>query len=81
MCFSSCLCSKGAGSACLQRPQRIEEIVRSMSTMLTCPLTLKMRKGFFDNQDVAHTLVPKVAQWGAAAVTLHGRSRAQRYSR
>lgn len=52
-----------------------------MSTMLTCPLTLKMRKGFFDNQDVAHTLVPKVAQWGAAAVTLHGRSRAQRYSR
>jgi len=40
-----------------------------------------MRKGYNDGQDVAHTLIPKVASWGAAAVTLHGRTREQRYSR
>ena len=36
--------SKGAGSACLLKPQRMEQIVRSMSGVLSCPLTFKMRK-------------------------------------
>ena len=36
--------SKGAGSACLLKPQRMEQIVRSMSSLLSCPLTFKMRK-------------------------------------
>jgi tRNA-dihydrouridine synthase len=30
---------------------------------------------------VAHTLVPLVRSWGAQALTLHGRTRQQRYSR
>lgn len=38
------LCSKGAGSACLLKPQRMEQIVRTMSAQLSCPLTFKMRK-------------------------------------
>ena len=74
-------CSKGAGSACLLRPQRMQDIVRSMTGVLSSPLTLKMRKGYDDGKDVAHELVPKVGAWGATAVTLHGRSREQRYSR
>jgi len=37
-------CSKGAGSACLLKPQRMQQIVRSMSSVLSCPLTFKMRK-------------------------------------
>ena len=36
--------SKGAGSACLLKPQRMEQIVRSMAPLLSCPLTFKMRK-------------------------------------
>ncbi len=30
---------------------------------------------------MAHDLIPQIASWGAAAVTLHGRTRQQRYSR
>ena len=39
------------------------------------------RKGYNDGADVAHEVIPQLAQWGAAAVTLHGRTRQQRYSR
>lgn len=38
-------------------------------------------KGYNDGADCAHELIPRVAEWGAAAVTLHGRTRQQRYSR
>jgi tRNA-dihydrouridine synthase len=37
--------------------------------------------GYNDDQNVAHTLIPQLRGWGAAAVTLHGRSRQQRYTR
>jgi tRNA-dihydrouridine synthase 3 len=80
-CPIDVVCSKGAGSACLLKPQRMEQIVRTMSTQLSCPLTFKMRKGYNDGQDIAHTLVPKAASWGASAITLHGRTREQRYSK
>ena len=30
---------------------------------------------------IAHTFIPQVRSWGAVALTLHGRTRAQRYSR
>lgn len=38
-------------------------------------------KGYYDNADIAHNIIPHMRDWGAAAVTLHGRSRQQRYSR
>lgn len=52
-----------------------------MSSLLSVPLTVKLRKGYYDNAEVAHTIIPQLKEWGAAAVTLHGRSRQQRYSR
>uniref|UniRef100_A0A1D2AA06 tRNA-dihydrouridine(47) synthase [NAD(P)(+)] n=2 Tax=Auxenochlorella protothecoides TaxID=3075 RepID=A0A1D2AA06_AUXPR len=80
-CPIDAICSKGAGSACILRPARMESIVRSMSSVLQCPLTFKTRKAYNDGHDVAHTFVPGAAVWGASAVTLHGRTREQRYSR
>ncbi len=32
---------RGAGSSLLLKPGRIEQIARSMSSLLTCPLTIK----------------------------------------
>eukprot|EP00951_Prasinocladus_malaysianus_P002880 scaffold20473_cov41-Prasinocladus_malaysianus.AAC.2 len=42
---------------------------------------MQTRKAYHDGNDLAHTFLPKAAAWGAAAVTLHGRTRAQRYSK
>lgn len=80
-CPIDVITQRGAGSACLLRPNRMGEIIRGMSSILTCPLTLKMRKGYHDGSDVAHEIVPHLAGWGGVAVTLHGRTREQRYSR
>jgi hypothetical protein len=44
-------------------------------------LRSQTRIGWFDNQPVAHTFFPRLREWGAAACTLHGRTRAQRYTR
>jgi len=82
-CPIDLVCSKGAGAALMQKPARIEAIARACSAVLPCPLTLKMRTGFADTLDarVAHILAPQLPSWGVASLTLHGRSRAQRYCR
>jgi tRNA-dihydrouridine synthase 3 len=80
-CPIDLVCNKGGGSMLLERHNRMEQIARSASSLLSCPLTLKTRTGYYDNKRVAHDIVPKLKDWGVAAVTLHGRSRQQRYSR
>ncbi|KAG2452252.1 hypothetical protein HYH02_003277 [Chlamydomonas schloesseri] len=81
-CPIDLVCDKNAGSALLRQPKRMEQIVRATATALgEVPLTFKTRKGFNDGEDVAHTFLHKAGEWGAAAVTLHGRTRQQRYSR
>ena len=80
-CPIDLVCNKGAGSFLLTKPQRLETVVRAMAPLLSCPLTVKLRIGYEDDRPVAHKLLPKAAEWGAFAATLHGRTRAQRYSR
>eukprot|EP01050_Picozoa_sp_SAG11_P049295 SAG11_NODE_26849_length_340_cov_0.634855_1_plen_111_part_01 len=40
-----------------------------------------MRTGKRADKLTAHTLLPRLAAWGAAAATLHGRTKEQRYTR
>ena len=72
---------KGAGSALLTKPGRIEAIIRCVDAAVDAPVTLKVRKGWADGKDCVHEWLPRARAWGAAAVTVHGRSRQQRYSR
>jgi hypothetical protein len=101
------------------RARRMQQIVEGMSSVLACPLTVKIRVpiaarhtrlrmrygcrsvqqseskgcranaarhaatwslqiGQSESKAAAHSLIPKLSQWGAAAVTLHGRTRNQR---
>eukprot|EP00026_Physarum_polycephalum_P003636 Phypoly_transcript_03649.p1 GENE.Phypoly_transcript_03649~~Phypoly_transcript_03649.p1 ORF type:complete len:762 (+),score=117.08 Phypoly_transcript_03649:31-2286(+) len=80
-CPIDIICNKGMGSALLDKPRRIEGILRSMSEVLTRPLTIKIRTGRDDKSSTAHKLIPNLKLWGADAVTLHGRTRVQRYSK
>lgn len=73
---------QGAGSALIRRTNILESIVRSASEVLNgIPFTVKTRTGIYSNKSVAHELVPKFESWGAKAVTIHGRSREQRYTK
>ncbi|XP_042692970.1 tRNA-dihydrouridine(47) synthase [NAD(P)(+)]-like isoform X2 [Centrocercus urophasianus] len=49
--------------------------------VLDVPLTVKIRTGVQEKMNVAHKIIPKIREWGASMVTLHGRSREQRYTR
>ncbi len=80
-CPIDVVCNRGCGSALAVRPTRVQGIVRTMSELLSCPLTVKMRKGYATDTPTAHNMIPKLHSWGAAAVTLHGRSRQQRYTK
>jgi len=81
---------RGAGSRLMARTRCMEGIVRCMSNVLkTKPLTLKMRTA--DHEDnkkhpefggrYAHKLVPQLEEWGVSAITLHGRTARQRYTK
>ncbi|KAI9694896.1 MAG: tRNA-dihydrouridine synthase 3 [Bathelium mastoideum] len=85
---------QGAGSALLDSPAKLEKILRGMNAVSTdVPITVKIRMGTKDNKPTAYNLVERLAVGGraatelgdgpagVAAITLHGRSRQQRYSR
>uniref|UniRef100_H0W7K2 tRNA-dihydrouridine(47) synthase [NAD(P)(+)] n=1 Tax=Cavia porcellus TaxID=10141 RepID=H0W7K2_CAVPO len=72
---------KGGGCALMNRPAKFQQIVRGMSQVLDVPLTVKIRTGVQEHANLAHRLLPELRAWGAALVTLHGRSREQRYTK
>lgn len=72
--------NNGEGSALMKNPELIGKIVREVSRAISKPLTIKIRKGF--SADSANAIeVAKIAEEnGAAAVTIHARTREQFYS-
>lgn len=74
--------NQGAGSALIRRQNVLEVMVRSCSRLLgDTPFTVKTRTGVYANKSVAHELVPKFEEWGASCITIHGRSKEQRYTK
>ncbi|KAI0080450.1 zinc finger dihydrouridine synthase [Panus rudis PR-1116 ss-1] len=73
----------GSGSALLDAAGRLGKNVVGMGRALgDIPVTVKLRTGVKDGRNNAHKLMPRLScEWGAAALTLHGRTRQQRYSR
>lgn len=72
---------KGDGCALMGRTGRFEKLVQCMTEVLDVPLTVKMRTGIYESKSIAHNLIPRLRDWGVSLVTLHGRSREQRYTR
>ena len=80
-CPIDLLCNSGGGAALLQKPQKIKTLATSVHPVIDIPLTLKMRKGYHDGKDVVHKFIEEVHSWNVKALTLHGRTREQRYTR
>ncbi|MCP1111427.1 tRNA-dihydrouridine synthase B [Lachnospiraceae bacterium PF1-21] len=70
----------GEGSALMKDPGKVSEIVSAAVKATKKPVTVKIRKGFDDNQINAVTVAKAAEAAGAAAVTVHGRTREQYYS-
>ncbi|KAI9068651.1 zinc finger dihydrouridine synthase [Trametes sanguinea] len=73
----------GSGSALLDAAGRLGKILIGMNKALgDIPVTVKLRTGVKDGKNTAHKLMPRLAsEWGASAITLHGRTRQQRYTK
>ncbi|KAI8972448.1 zinc finger dihydrouridine synthase [Trametes punicea] len=73
----------GSGSALLDAAGRLGKILVGMTKALgDIPVTAKLRTGVKDGKNTAHKLMPRLAaEWGASAITLHGRTRQQRYTK
>ncbi|KAK2996868.1 hypothetical protein RJ639_024853 [Escallonia herrerae] len=73
--------NKGGGSALLTKPMRMKNVIQVASGTTDKPITVKVRTGYFEGRNRIDSLITDIGQWGASAVTIHGRSRQQRYSK
>ncbi len=72
--------ANGEGSALLQQPELATRIVRAVCGTAGKPVTVKFRKGFQRGDDTAVDFARRMEEAGAAALTVHGRTREQYYS-
>uniref|UniRef100_A0A671PBW8 tRNA-dihydrouridine(47) synthase [NAD(P)(+)] n=1 Tax=Sinocyclocheilus anshuiensis TaxID=1608454 RepID=A0A671PBW8_9TELE len=72
---------KGGGCGLMTRTSKFEQIVKGMNSVLDVPLTVKIRTGVQQNCSIAHKLITEMKKWGVSLITLHGRSREQRYTK
>lgn len=70
----------GGGASLMKNPQLAGEIVKAASSAVPVPVTVKIRKGWDDNSVNAVELAEILEKNGAAAITVHGRTRKQMYS-
>jgi tRNA-dihydrouridine synthase 3 len=83
--------NQGAGSALLDSPAKLERMIRGMNAVSgEVPITCKLRLGVREGKPTAQKIIERLAFGGpdtgeklggagCAAVTLHGRTRQQRY--
>lgn len=78
-CPAPKISSNGSGSALMKNPRLCGEIVKAVTAVTDTPVTVKIRKGW-DDDNVNAVEVAKICESaGAAAITVHGRTRQQYY--
>ena len=70
----------GDGSKLLQNLDLVSSIVKSVVEAVDVPVTVKMRKGWNNNNIVAKEAAKIIEEAGASAITIHGRTREDYYS-
>lgn len=67
------------GSALMKNPLLAGKIIEKCATAINKPVTVKIRKGFDDQHVNAEEIAYIAQESGAAAITVHGRTREQYY--
>jgi tRNA-dihydrouridine synthase B len=70
----------GAGAHLLEEPELACRIVEAVSSAVSVPVTVKMRRGVADGARTCLELGPRFVASGAASLTLHPRSARQMYT-
>lgn len=79
-CPAPKIVSAGAGSKLMLDPELCGRIVEQVAAHTTCPVTVKMRKGWDADHITAVECAKACAQAGAAAIAVHARTRAEMYT-
>ena len=79
-CPAPKIAGSGSGSALMKRPELAGEIVRAVVEAVDRPVTVKFRKGWDKDHVNAVEFAKICEEAGAAALTIHGRTREQMYT-
>lgn len=84
-CPTDFIYQSGAGAGLMSRPSKLRKMIAGASMVSKVPVTVKMRAGIQEDKNTAHNLIKSIVKPFSSkyigAITIHGRSRAQRYSR
>ena len=78
-CPAPKISGNGSGSALMKQPERCGAITEAVVRAVDVPVTVKIRKGWDDGMVNAVEVAKICEQAGAAAITVHGRTRQQYY--
>mgnify|MGYP000859200566 FL=1 len=79
-CPAPKIAMNGGGASLMKNPLLAGEIIKAVSKAVDIPVTVKIRKGWDDENITAVELAKIAKKNGAAAITVHGRTRMQMYS-
>ncbi len=78
-CPAKKVCKRAAGSALLQDPPLVGDILRAVVDAVDVPVTLKIRTGWDRDNRNAVSIAKIAEEAGVAALAVHGRTRACRF--
>lgn len=79
-CPAPKVASSGGGALLMKDPVLAASIVKAVAEVSTVPVTVKMRSGWDGEHINAVELAKRCEDAGAAAITVHGRTKAQMYA-
>lgn len=79
-CPAPKIAMNGGGASLMKNPLLAGEIIKAVSKAVDIPVTVKIRKGWDDENITAVELAKIAEKNSAAAITVHGRTRMQMYS-
>ncbi|MBT4651107.1 tRNA dihydrouridine synthase DusB [Candidatus Woesearchaeota archaeon] len=79
-CPATKIIKQGAGSALLERPNKIGEIVKAVSSAIKIPVTCKLRLGIRKNNINIVEVAKVCEEAGAAMIAIHARTQKQGYT-
>lgn len=78
-CPARKVCGGGSGSQLMREPELLLEIARRVVEAVALPVTVKMRLGWDEASRNAEELAVRLEALGVRALTIHGRTRCQKF--